>query len=172
MFEALYRNISRRLYNYIFSVLRNKADTLDVLQDVFLKIWNNRERLDMERNFEAYIFTVARNAMFRHMRSKLYASFEDVREDSVLEEPRIEDRLSDSAVIRKLYAVIRAMPEQRRRIFLLSRRENLSYREIASRLGISENTVDTQIRRALKELRMVLAQEELLLLLAFFPHFF
>ncbi len=70
-FVKLYREYSPRLYNFINSVVRSKYDAQDILQSTFLKIWEKRVDIDLERNFESYIYTIARNYCISHLRSKL-----------------------------------------------------------------------------------------------------
>lgn len=184
LFEVLYRNLSPRLYGFIYSVLRNKADTLDVLQNVFVKIWQKRSTIDFGGgNLEAYVYTTARHMSYNFLRRRLY--MDTVAECADAEMPEIQTgAISDDGISadpyretvrgeleKKISHILLTLPEQRRRIFLMSRVDGLSYRQIAERLSISENTVDTQIRRALRDFRSLIPKEDFMILVLFFSLF-
>ncbi len=171
LFEALYRNISPRLYSFVYSVIRNRADALDILQNVFLKIWDRRETIDFEDNFEAYIYTAARNMTYNFLRNKVYADVScNGAADRAGAAPDPHAVMVQNEFSGMFGKVLDSLPEQRRRIFVMSRLDGMSYRQIAEKLSISENTVDTQIRRALKDFRQLLSKEELLVIAVFFQN--
>lgn len=162
-FVKLYREYSPRLYNFISSVVRSRYDAQDILQSTFLKIWEKREEIDLEKNIESYIYTIARNFCISHLRMKLYAQLVpldgcDKGHNDVMEE--IVN--NDNAIY--IRSIIDLLPEKRREIFILSRVSNMTYKQIAEYLGISENTVDTQMRRALYFLKERLSKEQFVLI--------
>lgn len=154
-FEMMYRQYSPRVFVFFRSTTGDSQIAEDLLQATFLRIWENIDSVDMEKNVESYIFTIARNLLYSHFRSETYKKLfllqlSDSRADDV------EEGVIERDLRRKYMEELKQMPEKRRRIFLMSRIRGLTYREIANRLGISENTVDTQIRRALAVLRQSL----------------
>ena len=153
-FDALYMQYAAKAEEFAYRMLKNRSEAEDITHDIFLKIWQQRHALPDIDKFGAYLFRMARNAVYdkfdsRHVREKYAAS--GIRPVD-FELPDIDNRdllmLIDLAVER--------MPEQRRRIFRMSREEGLSNDEIARHLEISKRTVENQISRALSELRKLL----------------
>lgn len=158
-FELIYREYSPRLYNFIRSIVRSKSDAQDILQVTFLKVWEKREELDFTKNFEAYIYTIARNLCLTYLRQRLYAQLvpldgHDKPDDEVLH------RIIDVDSAKYIYKIIDMLPERRKEIFLLSRMSSMTYLQIAEHLDISENTVKIQVKRALAFLREELSKEQ------------
>jgi RNA polymerase sigma-70 factor (family 1) len=158
-FVTLYREYSPRLYNFINSVVRSKYDAQDILQSTFLKIWEKRADIDLELNFESFIYTVARNYCISHLRSKLYAQLISIEGCEKGHEDVMQEVL-DNDNAKYIKGIIDLLPERRREIFILSRVSEMTYKQIANHLGISENTVDTQMRRALSFLKEKLSREQ------------
>lgn len=161
-FEHIYEIYAGRLYYFINSIVRSRVDSEDILQSVFTKLWEVKGEIDEERNFEAYLYTIARNLCISHLRRRLYTHI--YKEEDNFQHNDVVNGILANDCARFLRAAINTLPERRREIFLLSRLSNLTYKQIAEKLGISENTVDTQIRRALDFLKEQLAKEQLLTL--------
>lgn len=153
-FAAIFRRYYAPLVRYARRITGDAA--ADVAQDVFLKLWENRERLTIEVSLQAMLYTMVRNrALNMNRRQKRVAP--DVAVEDVLEQ-RSSERASDFAVAAEdlehyLHRWIDDLPPRRREAFTLSRYHGLLHREIASIMGISERTVDTHIVLALRELR-------------------
>lgn len=157
-FDQLYHRYWEALFRYVVRVLKDEDDTADVLQDTFFKIWEQRERLQHIESVKAYLFTMARNGALRfialqqnHQRfiSSLSAFLNDGSH-----ERSAEDALTLTELQESIDKQVTRMPPRMREVFLLSRFENLSNREIATRLNISENTVKKQINYALKLIKL------------------
>lgn len=152
-FEILFWKYNKHIYHFIYSLLYDKSVAEDLTQNVFLKIWEKHETIDTGQNFDSYLFTIARNLVYKEAEHRILS-------ESLTEGLRLTD--SDSTVEEKIEAeflreyineLIGELPPARREIFRLSRQESLSYKEIAERLSISEKTVETQINKALRFLR-------------------
>ncbi len=154
-FDLLFENYYDKLCNYVTSIIHNADIAEDLVQDLFATIWVNRKHLYIHSSFKAYLFRAAYNAAIDHSKHLNIISeyqFNISRQTT----PSFNDTMEFMELLESLETNIEQLPEKCKEIFKLSRFENLKYREIANKLSISENTVDTQIRRALKKLKEAL----------------
>lgn len=159
-FEILFKEYYAQVRSFALGFLKNELEAEDAAQLVFTKLWMNRRRLSSDKALGGYVFTVTRNVvndMFRdkHHFSKFYCNIvsqnrnESYEIDSDYDIKDIRSILDDT---------IASMPEQRRRIFIMSRKQFLTNDEIAEKLGISKRTVEKHISLALSELRSRLGE--------------
>lgn len=154
-FEILFYRYRGKVGNFIKKSAPNGTDWEELVTEVFLRIWTNKHKLDPDKPFEAYLFRVVRNLVVDELRKKIdhfvYLQEELLTVDTAANSTysKIEERELQSW----LEKILQQVPLQRRQVFIMSRFDGLSYREIAQKLNISENTVDTQIRRTLKLFR-------------------
>ncbi len=154
-FEQLFLKYQKKLYHFSYRILKNKEEAENIVQSVFTDIWENREQINEEKSFSGYVFKIAKNKIYNMIRKKINEQlyFDYITKHGIsTEEPKTEEFVSHHTdeIYEKL---IDRLPERRKEIFLLSRNDGLTYKEIALKLNISENTVDTQIRNALDFLR-------------------
>ncbi|BFK96570.1 RNA polymerase sigma-70 factor [Alistipes onderdonkii] len=134
-------------------MLKDHSEAEDITQDIFLKIWRNRTSIGAVDAFGPYLFRMARNAVYDRFDSRSVRE-NYARRASLLPEYELPDSAIDSRdLLLLIRMVVEKMPEQRRRIFRMSREEGLSNDQIAEQLSISRRTVENQISRALAELR-------------------
>lgn len=155
-FEKLFRKYYENLRRFIWGYVKSEAVAEELIQEVFLKIWKNREHLKINRSVSAYLFRSARNMSIDYVRhANVEQSWADEKQalDQLNDRPSIDKQLNDKLILDEVKKAIQALPERRREIFILSRYEGLSYKEIADLLDISVSTVETQISRSLKKLR-------------------
>lgn len=154
-FEAIFRKYNKRVYNFVVSTLYDKDIAEDITQSVFLSIWEHRENIDPSRNFQAYVFTIAKNMVYRHTENMLrnYRFEEYVRSHVIHNDTSHEERIDAGMLEDEIMRMIEQLPEARKRIFIMSFKEELTNKEIAEQLSISPKTVDTQIRRSLDFIR-------------------
>ena len=149
-------------------MLRDADAAEDVVQNVFMRLWIGRERIDPERGLRNYLLVAVRNEIYCYLRMAFQArreSHSTVREpeDSA---PGQDSELSARELQQVVDQVVEHMPSRRREIFLLSRRQHLSNAEIARQLGLSVRTVEKHIELALQEIRQVLRVSIVLLVSA------
>ena len=123
----------------------------DVIQEVFLKLWENKDCIEITY-IKTYLFRAAKNRDEENRHQLLENWF-----NQQLEERKYKDCFDMDALTKVVNQAIEQLPEKCREIFSLSRKEGLSYRQIAERLGISVKTVETQISIALKRIREILS---------------
>jgi RNA polymerase sigma-70 factor (ECF subfamily) len=160
-FEKLYCKYSRKLFNFGYKMLQSKQEAEGLVQDTFLKLWEMRYKLDENYSVSGYIFKIARNKIYNIFRIRINERFyrEYIQECAERLEDNLERNLDFSELNALYLELISKLPERRKEIFLLSRNEGYTYREIAQKLQISENTVDTQIRKSLDFFRESLREK-------------
>ncbi|MCL3779489.1 RNA polymerase sigma-70 factor [Prolixibacteraceae bacterium JC049] len=155
-FELIFNEYKGRIKGFIINCMPIGEDVESCLQEVFIKLWNNRSNIDLKQNFEAYLFKIARNYVVDELRKKVAKDqfLKSISEKyDPTKQPNLDKELDYLEIEQYLLSLIDKLPERRRHIFKMSRFEGYSYREIARKLAISENTVDTQIRKSLNFLR-------------------
>lgn len=153
-FEYVFHHYYNQIYTFVLNTLFDKTFAEDITQSVFISLWEKRKTIDTETNIVPFLYTIARNHVYRQTEQLLLKyKYEQYQQEKVDESPDIEADVNSRFLENILWELIGKLPSDRRRIFLLSRKENLSNKEIASRLHISEKTVETQIRRSLIFLR-------------------
>jgi RNA polymerase sigma-70 factor (ECF subfamily) len=154
-FEILFYKYRNKVKGFARSMVPAQIDSEEVVQEVFVKVWMKREMIKPDKDFQAYLFSIAKNLILDYLKSavnrRLYFVEENFQQDMLIEEGS-EITITQEAED-KLMELIDQMPERRREIFKLSRFNGMSYKQIAERLHITENTVDSQIRNALAFLR-------------------
>lgn len=158
-FEALYRFYYPRLCQFVFRYVKSKATAEDVVHNVFHKVWKNRAGLKANGKLRAYLYTAVRNESFKHLNKRKKDAFTGLDDLTSLESREIdpEEKINGEEFQKAVEIAVKKLPKSRRSIFLMSREDNLTYREIAEVLEISIKTVETQISRSLKHLRKELA---------------
>lgn len=159
-FESLFLHYFPRIKGFIYGILQNEEEAEDISQDIFVAMWQNRERLTNIENLNAYLFRVAKNTVFRHIERNLL--FKDYQQQSGLSTPdtsrndSIEEELYAKELEYLISAVVERMPPQRKNIYKMSRNNGLSNEEIAQQLSISKRTVENHLTQALADIRKVI----------------
>ena len=155
-FAALYDYYWQKVYNFTKLYVTSSDSISEIVQDVFVKFWESRHLLDSNRKVEGFLFIITRNIIFNKARSRMR---EDMFKMTVLRsiEDRKpynqEDRMVAEDLKEYIDRLIAVLPERQREIFLMSREENMTYREIALRCGIGEKAVERHIHLTLKFLK-------------------
>lgn len=172
-FEQLFRLHHHRIAAFVYKITGAGPVAEELVQDIFFKLWTNREKLGTVQNFKAYLHTIARN----HIYSFLRKQGNDLRKKSQWEmeythEPLPAENLHDFKML--LEEAIDQLPEQQQKAYLLSRDEGLPNIGIAKEMGISLETVKKHIVLALRNIRKQVLQnkDRVVYIFYIFSHFY
>ncbi|HVU95651.1 MAG TPA: RNA polymerase sigma-70 factor [Puia sp.] len=157
-FGVLFHHYRSKIYSYAFHLSGDTAQADELVQEVFLKVWLNRDKIPHVLRFEYYLFTIARNQVF-DMLKKMARESEFRRQMAGLldaDANPVEDRLLTRENELRLRQALDRLPPRQRLIFTLSRSQGMKHEEIADHLHISRHTVKTHLVQALKTLRSLL----------------
>lgn len=152
--EIIFHLTKGKLKGFLKKALPKDEDAESIMQDVYLKLWSTRKFIQPDKNFETYLFAIARNLVIDIMRKRLHKQkyLESLcRQLSESQQNNLDTKtiVEYSELEEMIIVLINKLPEKRREIFKLNRLEGLTYKEIAEKLNVSENTVDSQMRKAL-----------------------
>lgn len=167
-FEVLFYSYYPRLKGFICDLLQSPEEAEDISQDIFTTLWQNKTSLDKIDNISAYLFRIAKNAVYRHIeRNMLFKNYQQKQTESipnVIEDNEIYKYI-DAKELELLIAIaVERMPPQRQRIYKMSREQGMSNDEIAASLCINKRTVENHLTQALADIRKLLS----LILIIFF----
>lgn len=161
-FDQLYEIYADLLYGFALDLTKSSSEAKDILQEVFLRIWINREHISSEYPFKAYLYKIARNLMLNSFRKQMNSiTFENYicsEEHQKNADNDIENKIYFDEFCRNLDQAKGELPGRQKQIFELSREFGMSIAEIAEELHISEQTVKNQLTLALKALREKLSR--------------
>lgn len=157
-FRSLYDKYRPDVYAYSLSLLKSSTNAKEIVQEVFLKIWINRDTINPDLSFKAFVFTITRNLSFNFL--KKAANDKSLRAEIFIKSSKthnpIENKISEEEYeLMRRMAIDRLSP-QRKLIFTMSREEDKSYQEISSELHISLSTVKNHMSKSLDSLRTFL----------------
>ena len=160
-FSALYDKYAGMVFNFTRSILKDDAICEDITQSCFGLMWSRRETISPDGNVAAWLYVVARNAVFKEVRRQdtvsKYLDYLSNNDNADSQENDLTER--DTAVIMsEAEAAIAALPESRRKIYKMRFIEGMSVHEISERLDISPKTVETQIARAKNAIRQRISE--------------
>lgn len=166
-FNALYRLHSKMLLANIRSLVKDQEIAKELLQDLYLKVWENRASINPDKSFRSYLFTIARNMVYDHLRRVALDSRAKLRllNEAVEAYEHNHSALDDVANTALLQSAVENLSPQCREVYRLSRIEGKSHEEISTIMGISLSTVNNHIVRAKREVRSFLAKNHDLALL-------
>ncbi|MGN6418133.1 MAG: RNA polymerase sigma factor [Pseudobacter sp.] len=174
-FSDIYSKYHRGIYNYLLKFSRDPAFTEDLVHDVFLKLWEAREQLDVKSSFASYLYRIARNTALTQLNR--IAIYDTIRMELLR---RITGGPADQSLLNGVESknfdelfrkAVDELPTQRKEAFLLVRQQGLSYEEAADQMQISRNTLKQHLSLAVKSIRDYLLEHGsislLMLLIAF-----
>ena len=155
-FDKVYELYSHKLFSFVFKILKNEADTDDIVQEVFVRIWESRDKLEDYKLLNSYIFTIAYNNSIDLIRKRINNNkyLEHLKYSAVINAtPNLISEIEFNELNTQVQKLIAQLPERQKQVYLLHKEDGLTYPEIAEKLGISKNTVENHIAKALKYLR-------------------
>ena len=172
-FTEIYERYWELMSLYVLKITRSPEDACDIVQDVFISIWKRRHELNITGNMKAYLLKSVRNLSVRYIEKNInkkgflqslsdYYAKASVPATDSLELRELESRLA---------GVVARLPHKMQEVYVLSRHENLSHKEIAQRLGIAETTVKKQVSNALKLIRTEVNSSDIIAFILLFSLF-
>ncbi len=163
-FELIFNKYKEKLYYFVLGYVHSPQETEEILQNLFIALWENRQNLNEDQSVKSYLYKAVINKVYNYFKHEavqkkyfehLSRQFRD-EEDQLLK-ALYYDELKDS-----IKSLVESLPERQRLIFRLSRNLGLSHQEIADYLGLSVRSIENQVYRALKCLKENLGEEHLL----------
>ena len=155
-FERLYNMYSGKLYNFIMRISSgNQYMAEEVVQSAFIRVWEVRERVEPESSFISFLCTIAKNLLMNMYQRQTveYVYNEYLKNTGVDSDSQTEESIDLRFLNEYIDSLAEELPAQRKKIFILSKRQNYTNKEIAEMMGISESTVATQLSLAVKFMR-------------------
>ena len=177
-FEQLFKTHFKRLHAYAFTILRDEVEAEEMVQQVFFKLWERNVRMDsfgetlsLTGSVSAYLYRAVHNESLNYIKHQKVRSNHQLHVAYSMknEAEHPAKKVIAGELEKKIHSALNELPEQCRTIFQMSRFDELKYREIADKLGISVKTVENQMGKALKLLRQKLA--DFLIFILLFIHF-
>ena len=149
-FELLFEQYASKLYYFVNKYLDDREESEEIVQNVFLSLWKHKKEIRSEEAFKSYLYKIALNNIRNYFNKKHIQEKhkQQLAQEYLFENRSDEDEVDYAQVIRQVDQLIDQLPEKRREIFLLSRKEGLDVNEIADYLGITTSTVKNQISSA------------------------
>ena len=166
-FTEIYDRYHSMLYIYAHKKLNNKEEAQDIIHEVLTALWTRRFDFSMQTSLPSYLFTSVRNKaldLFSHKKveARYLASLQNFIEDAGVQTDFL---IRENDLKNLIEKEIQALPPRMKEVFQLSRKDKLSHKEIANLMDISEQTVSTQIKKALRILRVRLGLITFLIML-------
>ncbi|HTI90802.1 MAG TPA: RNA polymerase sigma-70 factor [Puia sp.] len=173
LFEQVFKSHFKGLHSYACTIMRDPMPAEEIVQNIFLKLWEKKEEITIKENISVYLYRAVHNESLNYLRHRkvrsAYQSYA-MRQHKQTEQEKPAEKVVMKELEKKLEGALQELPEQCRTIFQMSRFEDLKYREIADRLGLSVKTIENQMGKALKLLRLKLVDflPTILLFITFF----
>jgi len=169
-FDTIYRTYSKKMFHFALGLVKDPEISRDLVQEVFVNIWEKREQVDPDLNFDNYVFTITYNSIRKFFRKKSIET--KVMDHLVKNSPEVIDNTDGILIYNELLELaskaIETLPPKRKKVYKLSRQEGMKIKEIAGKLDISPRTAENHLAKALKFLKEELASISLIMLVFFY----
>jgi len=168
--DDIYEKYSKKLYSFTYSLLKDHQQSEDLVQDVFVTMWEKREQINPELRFENYLLTICYNSIRKFFRQKnIENKVKDYLANNLPENiPETSNTVIYNELMDLVNKAVEKLPKQRKTVFKLSRQENMQIKAIAENLSISPRTAESHLSKALGFIRQELEKATLLSLLYFY----
>ena len=164
-FRHIFDRYVHKVYQFVYGYIKEKTEAEDITQMVFIKIWENKTTINLNKSFSGFIFTIAYHSVmdyFRQNASRFHPhTISAFSEETLVSNFTAEDSINKHQFDSVYDQALHSLPPKRKEIFLLSRHQGLSNKEIAAHLGLSVKTVENQMTAALFSLKEFLKLSEL-----------
>lgn len=160
-FKSVFDHYWDRIYSMALTYLKSPLFAEDAVQEVFVKLWNNRQQLPGVRKFDSYLFIIARNEIISTLRKKVvHTPFDQYLSNELTEEALLPDQQLNFKEFQTLIDdAIGKLPSQQQRVYRMSRQEGMSQEQIAHELDISISTIKGHMTKALQSIRTQLSMK-------------
>lgn len=150
---GIYKKYWQPLFTSSYNILKDKQACEDIIQELFIRLWNNRQNIEITVSLKAYLYASMRYEVYRQIRTGAARAgiFDDLPER--LQSPTTYGNIEYKELIAQVNSVVDSLPQKCKEVYKLSREEYLSHKEIAGRLNISTKTVENHLTKALRQLR-------------------
>ncbi|WP_421918772.1 RNA polymerase sigma-70 factor [Marinifilum sp.] len=155
-YQRLYDMKYSTFHAFVRGLIKDECVAEDIVQNIFMKVWINREKLDCNQSIHNYLYVLARNEIRDYFRRKVNSLHVEIKENTKLFYEDFEGVMDANMMREKIDILIANLPEQRRKVYVMSREDKLSNKEIAEKLDLSVRTVERHIYLVLKEVKKVL----------------
>ena len=162
-FRLLYDIHHQRIYSFALFLTHSEVLAEEVTQEIFIKIWNHRTELSEIRQFDAWLKTLVRNQCYTFLNrlAKERLILQEINEQNTEGSNFTEENILFSDYSRLLQQLLDRLPEQQRKVFILSRQEGIKHEEIARQMGLSINTIKSHMKAALRNIRHIIGSQAL-----------
>lgn len=169
-FDKIYQMYSKRLYIYCYQYTKNKETTEEIIQDVFVRIWFNREKIRQDESLKALLFIMVKNHIINaykaNLNSPIYEDYIEVKSEYSIN--NTHHQIEYEEFLNLVMNELKKLPMTQQSVIKLSRFENLSNKEISIKLGLSEQTIKNQLSIGLKALKDLLSNHVFMLFILLF----
>lgn len=158
-FEWLYNKYWSQVYNFTRLYITTTDESKEIVQEVFVKIWESREQVDEKNNFRGFLFIITRNLIFNIKRDNLNKEYyklsvlEAFSQNNLKDYYEVEEELYATELGQYINLLIDGLPEKQKQIFLLSRKKHLTNKEIAEQMNLSVKSIEGYLTKTLKFLK-------------------
>jgi len=160
VFETVFKNYYERLCNYANTYINNMIEAEEMVQGTFLILWEKHEMIDIHTSLKSYLYRSVHNNCINHVKHLQVRRnhYDEYLHYADIEYEQVSNDLIGKELEQKINSVIESLPPQCKAVFKLSRLENLTYNEIAEKMGLSVKTIENHMIKALKTLRVELKE--------------
>jgi RNA polymerase sigma-70 factor (ECF subfamily) len=165
-FDSIYEKYAVKLFSFGLKYLKSPDEAEEMVQSVFLKIWENHKQLNNELSFKSYIFTIAYNNICKLFRRRNYQRqfIAETLYKNSQSSNQPEEGIDFQSTLTRVQQIIEKLPERQKEIFKKSRLEGKTTREIAAEIGLSPGTIDNYISESIKFIRNRICREDIAML--------
>lgn len=168
-FEQVYYDFGPKLYAFTQKLVPGHEEAQEVVQEVFIKLWECKHFLDPQKNFDAYLFKIARNLVYnkarRHVYALAYSKY--LKKEEVVSKRQTEEDMDFQELNQLLEETYASLPTVRRQVFIMSRIDGMTNTEIAQELQTSNSNIENHIHKALRDIRLKLKTYKIIYTISF-----
>jgi RNA polymerase sigma-70 factor (ECF subfamily) len=159
-FDSIYRMYAKRLYAYCLQFTKSPEDSEEIVQDVFVKLWTNREQIKQEDTLRSLLFIMTKHHVINAFRSRInqpaYEEYVSYRETEAVDD--VGQQMEYQDFVARFKKAMQTLPATQKKVIFLSRIKGLSNKEIAEKLALSEQTVKNSLSVGLKDLKAAIGK--------------